>query len=202
LALAGSDAAAWLALAAALGFLYCQARILHAARGIPAWREASTVPLIVASGLAEGTALYAALAALLGRPSTAVCFVLVVLLALRSALGVVWRRRVARALRGAALHALEKNRIASRIAGPLPLALAFAALLHPLAPGWVGTLQLLAGVLALVGGAWFKLALVTRAAFNQGFALQHLPVRGARRRDAGARTNAVTTERTCAGRLP
>jgi len=38
----------------------------------------------------------------------------------------------------------------------------------------------LAGVAALVTGGWLKLALVTRASINQGFALPHLPVRGAR----------------------
>jgi len=44
------------AIAAAL-FLYCQARILYAAKGIPAWRSPMVVPLIVVSGLAEGAAL-------------------------------------------------------------------------------------------------------------------------------------------------
>jgi phenylacetyl-CoA:acceptor oxidoreductase subunit 2 len=44
------------AIAAAL-FLYCQARILRAAKGIPAWRAPMVVPLIVVSGLAEGAAL-------------------------------------------------------------------------------------------------------------------------------------------------
>lgn len=42
---------------AAAAFLYCQARILHAARGIPAWRAPELVPLIVATGLAEGAGL-------------------------------------------------------------------------------------------------------------------------------------------------
>jgi threonine/homoserine efflux transporter RhtA len=36
-------------------------------------------------------------------------------------------------------------------------------------------------VCALGAGAWLKLTLVTRAAFNQGFALARLPVRGTRR---------------------
>jgi hypothetical protein len=35
--------------------------------------------------------------------------------------------------------------------------------------------------LVLASGAWFKFSLVTRAAFNQGFTLVQLPVRGARR---------------------
>jgi phenylacetyl-CoA:acceptor oxidoreductase subunit 2 len=38
----------------------------------------------------------------------------------------------------------------------------------------------LAGLLAALAGAWVKLVIVTRAGFNQGFALAHLPVRGAR----------------------
>jgi phenylacetyl-CoA:acceptor oxidoreductase subunit 2 len=38
----------------------------------------------------------------------------------------------------------------------------------------------LAGLAALAAGGWLKFALVTRASFNQGFSLPHLPVRGAR----------------------
>ncbi len=38
----------------ALVFVYCQGRMLQAARGIPAWREPLLVPLIVVTGLAEG----------------------------------------------------------------------------------------------------------------------------------------------------
>ena len=39
----------------------------------------------------------------------------------------------------------------------------------------------LAGFAAAAPGAWFKFILVTRAGFNQGFALVHLPVRGVAR---------------------
>ena len=46
---------------AAAAFLYCQARILRAATGIPAWRRPAVVPLIVITGLAEGAALLALL---------------------------------------------------------------------------------------------------------------------------------------------
>ena len=41
----------------AAAFLYCQARILRAAKGIPAWRAPGTVPLIVSTGFAEGAGL-------------------------------------------------------------------------------------------------------------------------------------------------
>ena len=39
----------------------------------------------------------------------------------------------------------------------------------------------LAGLLVAATGAWFKFALITRGAFNQGFALTRLPVRGVAR---------------------
>ena len=181
LMLAGVEAAAWAALPAALAFVYCQARILHAARGIPAWREALTVPLIVVAGLTEGAGLYAAMAAGWGRASAAACLALALLLALRTTLGMLWQRRLARQLRGAALRSLDRCSRASHAAGLLPLAIALAVALIPLTPGWALALQALAGVLALLGGAAFKLALITRMAFNQGFALPHLPVRSAHR---------------------
>ena len=41
----------------AAGFLFCQARILHAARGIPTWRHPLIPWMVIATGLLEGTAL-------------------------------------------------------------------------------------------------------------------------------------------------
>jgi hypothetical protein len=42
---------------------------------------------------------------------------------------------------------------------------------------WVAAI---AGLAATAAGAYSKLVIVTRAGFNQGFALVHLPMRGAR----------------------
>ena len=39
---------------AALGFVFCQGRILRASKGIPAWRAAGITLLIMATGLTEG----------------------------------------------------------------------------------------------------------------------------------------------------
>ena len=47
-------------------------------------------------------------------------------------------------------------------------------------PGVRGRAAALAGLRRRRDGRWFKFTLVTRAAFNQGFALAHLPVRGTR----------------------
>ncbi len=182
----GAAALAWpalqpLAALLAAAFLYCQARILQAARGIPAWREPLTVPLLVATGLAEGAGLYWLLAPAwaAGRPAAWLGFGL--LLALRFAIGVQWHRRLAAVLRPAALRAVNQAGHVYNGGSLLPLALVVVLLAAPL-PAWLAALlQVLAGALAVAGGAAFKYLLVTRASFNQGFALPHLPVRGTRR---------------------
>ncbi|WP_152619675.1 polysulfide reductase NrfD family protein [Paramagnetospirillum magnetotacticum] len=48
------------------GFLFCQARILKASRGIPAWKQPEIVGFIIATGLAEGTGAFL----LLGNSTT------------------------------------------------------------------------------------------------------------------------------------
>jgi len=58
-----------------------------------------------------------------------------------------------------------------------PLALLLVAWFAP----EVGRIAVaLAGLAALATGWQFKFVLITRAAYNQGFALPHLPVRGTR----------------------
>ena len=163
----------------ALAFLYRQARILQAARGIPAWREPLTVPLIVATGLAEGAGLYW-LAAAAWQPGRGTAWLalgaLLVLRLASSCSGIAaWqpscgRRTARRAPHGDALQ----RRHAAALALVLLVAVAPVALS---AARW----QALAGALSATGGALFKFMLVTRAGFNQGFALPHLPVRGSRR---------------------
>ena len=143
------------AAAAAATFLYCQARILRASKGIPAWRAAEVVPLIVLTGLAEGAAI-------------ALIFSVNQFLLLLFALAVIAR-----------LIAWLRYRAAVRTSALEPAGKALV---------WIGTVAALAlifvpplaGLAALGAGLWLKFALVTRASFNQGFSLPHLPVRGSR----------------------
>jgi phenylacetyl-CoA:acceptor oxidoreductase 26-kDa subunit len=174
---------AWAAVPAALlalGFLYCQARILQAAKGIPAWREPLTVPLLVATGLAEGAGLFWLLAPWWGLGTPMLWAAFGVLLVIRFTLGVWWYSRLSRQLRPRPLSAVNQARHAFNAGSLLPLAIVLGLLMLPLVPGWALALQVLAGVLAALGGAAFKFMLITRAGFNQGFALTHLPVRGVR----------------------
>ena len=142
---------------AALAFLYCQARILRAAKGIPAWRAPEVVPLVVATGLAEG----AGLALFFSQEAS-----LIVLLGLAVLLrALAWARYRAAVTVGNLLPALY---------GTLPIVVVALASLY------AGEAAMLAGIAAVASGWWLKFSLVTRAAPAQGFTLPRVPVRGAR----------------------
>jgi len=146
----------------AAGFLYCQARMLQASKGIPAWRARATVPLLLASGLAEGAGL-----ALVFSTGAAALLLFGVAVVVRA---IAWRqyRRTAPnpALEPAGDKVLELGTVVA-----LPLALAGA---------WFAPAAWLAGGLVLATGWQLKYARVGRASSKQGFALPRLPVRGAR----------------------
>ena len=166
---------------AALLFLLSQAMILKEAKGIPAWRVPNIVPLIVGTGLAEGAGiLLAATAALpalksLGEP-TAIALVL-----LSAARSWAWRTyRATLAIEGApvrSLAVLDHYRPVFFLIGlALPVLLMAVGFV---APPTQPLLFAIAGICVLATGSALKFILITRAGFNQGFALKHTPVRGA-----------------------
>ena len=165
---------------AGLGFLYCQARILAAAKGIPAWRDPRIVPLIITTGLCEGAGLFLAAAVMvspLEPMRTAAAAGLAVLAAVR---GVVWRAYLDSLESGGApirtLEVLRAFHLWFLLFGLLvPIVLIAAAFMTP---GAGAALCVAAGSCAFAAGWALKLVLITRAAYNQGFALAHLPVRG------------------------
>lgn len=161
---------------AALLFVYCQARILRGAKGIPAWREPALTPLIVATALAEGAGFACLLATFLGDMAGLPGAWLALALVVRA---IAWTRYRAR------IHAslAPDARMALGAAGRTLLALGTLAPLALLVAGSVidaaaPAATALAGLAAVAAGWLFKYVLVTRAAYNQGFALPHLPVRG------------------------
>jgi len=179
-------AAAWfdsqpLALAAALGalvFAYCQGRILQAAKGIPAWRVPALIWLIFTTALAEGAGLFVALAVLLDPPARGVLAYFSLALIARALAWSIYRGGTAKGMVRAALALLERaGKILIQFGTIAPLALVLAAWL---APEVARVAVLLAGVGVIATGWQFKFVLIARAAYNQGFALPHLPVRGTR----------------------
>ncbi|MBI2961307.1 MAG: dimethyl sulfoxide reductase anchor subunit [Betaproteobacteria bacterium] len=176
----GGGALAWVTAFLAAVFLYCQARMLRAAKGIPAWRNPLIVPLIASSGLCEGLGLWLALAAIAGVPAPRWMAGLLAALALARALA--WRAYRAK-LEGDGAPAASFAALRS-IKAPMSLIGAWATILLSLigfaAPlTWATWIAALAGLCALGTGWLLKFTLITRAAYNQGFALARLPVRGA-----------------------
>ncbi len=175
----------WLTAALALAFLYCQARILRAAKGIPAWRHPLIVPLIMLTGIAEGAGWYMVVAHAAdsgGAPVwTSWLFATLVL-----ARALQWRAYFRRLRAGAAPRGTVA--VLERIDQPFTAISLLAGVSAPAAQALdAGWLAVAAGLLAVAAGWVLKYAIVARAAFNQGFAIARTPARGAGLTGDGAR---------------
>jgi phenylacetyl-CoA:acceptor oxidoreductase subunit 1 len=188
---------------AALVFLVCQAKILHRARGIPAWRAPLIPWMVVASGLLEGFGALCFANAIFERaffrPSAAHGIAGLALVIVNLALWHVYRRTARIAGIGPlARAALDRASPALHLVGHgVPGTMFILSMLLP----WASATYLaLGGLAAIAGGAFWKFTVILRAGYQQGFALAKLPQRGSGRRAApprlggtpirGARTSA------------
>jgi phenylacetyl-CoA:acceptor oxidoreductase subunit 2 len=171
----------------ALAFLYCQARILHAAKGIPAWRVGLIPSMLVMTGLLEGVGLLGIASGLASwRFEASIAFISTwgALLALANML--IWQRYFACAKRDGvpplARAELQKLTPALRLIGHITPLVLFA-----LAAVFSESLLAIAGVAAVTGGVMWKFTVITRACHQQGFAMPKMPQRGSGNRAAPAR---------------
>ncbi len=177
----GSVVLAFAGAACALVFLYCQARILQAAKGVPTWRHHWIVPLVVTTGLTEGlglTAIYSAIAGLQASTMQLLALALLVLIGLRH---VTWQAyRGALGAEGAptgSFKALDGSPFRLTLGHQLvPAAIVVAGLL---ADAFLPASLAVAAVFVVASGWVFKFTLIARAGFNQGFAVERMPARGA-----------------------
>jgi phenylacetyl-CoA:acceptor oxidoreductase subunit 1 len=143
---------------AALCFLIAQAMILKESKGVPAWRTTRVVPLIILTGLAEGAGLFAVFMPL--------PLVLATLVVLR---GVAWY---------AYMKSLDAPRRSLEVLNgyrPFMLWLGLVLPLVLIAYGFTFNSEVayvLAGLATVASGWALKFILVTRAGYQQGFALQ------------------------------
>lgn len=178
-ALTASPTLLWAAALTGMVFLYCQGRILIAAKGIPAWRAPSIMGLVVTTGLAEGAGLYLLAAPWLAAGADAAPWALMLLLLLTAARLAAWRvyrKRLQDNAPWAALAVLQESNARFVLIGHVLPWLAILAA-WPFA-GARPVLAVLAGAGALLGGWFIKIVIVTRAAYNQGYAVEHTPARG------------------------
>jgi len=176
----------WITAALALAYVYSQARMLQGARGIPAWRHPRVVPLMIATGLAEGTGL-GIVAQLLLDPAELPGWAALLLAGL-----VLIRELAFLAYLGglgpadAPARAREVLAQFARRLAALDVAAIIAAAFGIIEPGLAWAVGV-AGLLAAFAGGWFKFVLVIRAAYHQGLALSLTPVRGFGTTRPGAR---------------
>ncbi len=181
-------------------FLFCQAKILHRARGIPAWRVPLMPWMLIATALFEGVGALAIVALALGAsmhtggwPSLAGASIVV--LALVNA--ALWRAyvRTARAngvppLSRQVLDAFTPTLTAFGHVAPI----VFAILAFIVTPASAPLLAL-AGAAAIAGGAAWKYTVIVRAAYMQGFDLRKMPQRGSGRLAAPLRMDRAAMPR-------
>ena len=162
-----------LAIAGLLGllFLYCQGRILLASKGIPAWRESAVAPLIMTTGLAEGTAICGTLLVAVNAGTSWTAELLAVLLVVRGWAWVNYNKAlVATGAPKAALHALAAiNKTFISVGTLLPLALSAIYLFTGESIALVA-----AAIPAVLSGWQMKFTIITRAAQVQGYSMGKL----------------------------
>jgi phenylacetyl-CoA:acceptor oxidoreductase subunit 2 len=177
--------------ALALVFLWCQAKILHKARGIPAWRVPLMPWMLLATGLLEGTGLLALLLAWmkgLGQPGILVPVAGLALTVLNAALWIAYRRTAKEeGIVPLARRVIGENSLTLHLVGhALPALMFLLAIVNPaLMQVYLGV----AGVAAIAGGAFWKFMIIVRAGYQQGFALPAVPQRGSGARAAPVRAS-------------
>jgi len=166
----------WLPMAAGLAgiaFLYCQARILRAAKGVPAWREPSIVMLIVTTGLVEGIAYLLLVQVVLAEPAGNFLMLLAGFLMLRLLAWFIYRGR------------LLASDPPSQVKAALPrLGARFVLFGHFLPVLFIAGFYMdspfslintsIATIIVVLSGWDLKFVLVTRLAHVQGFGLGKL----------------------------
>ncbi len=158
-----------------LAFLYCQARILRASLGVPAWREPALQPVIVVTGLTEGLGLLLFLSVFAGPPPAWALPAAIVALMARAGAWEYYRQRLNTRAPAPAVAVLDYIYMPVHFLGhALPAVLLVSVLFVPS----MASLAAVAGLALASAGAWLKFDIVTSAAFTQGFSIPCVPVRG------------------------
>lgn len=165
----------------AIGFLYAQARILHMAKGIPAWRSPAINPLIMSTGMTEGMGILLIFAGL-AEGNVAGLFAgygwifALALVFLRGAAWLNYRYALANNAPEATLRVLERANIVVVLLGvATPIVLLFLGKSYP---AYQLPLAAAAGFFMVLCGWFCKYQIIIYAAYYQGYAITHTPARG------------------------
>lgn len=182
-----------LALSAAF-FLYCQARILHAGKGIPTWRAPEMPMMLIMTGLGEGFGLLLLVGALLGGGGSMMAVAAIGTVGFAAVNAILWRRYLSNAkangigpLSRADLQAVTPK--VHIVGHALPIVcVVLGAAIGGGAAAWIYGIG---GLAAAAGGALWKFTVITRACHQQGFAMPKMPQRGSGSRAAPPRLDGL-----------
>ena len=154
-------------------FLYCQARILLASKGIPSWREPVIQPLIISTGLVEGTGLLLLSLLILDSIQGWTLYLLLLLLAIRTLSWNKYRQNLAVSKAPKQTLSVLSGIHAFTFWGGnvVPFILVCAALMIP---GISIILVSVASIISVLSGWHMKFVIITRAAQQQGYSLGKL----------------------------
>ena len=162
-------------------FLYSQARILKAARSIAAWRIPQIVPLVMTTGIAEGSGILLIAWVLIPGIKASIGLFDITIISVFLILSRIWMWI---AYREALFVSVPDNTrtIINRAQVPFILyghilAIVFLFIAVSL-KSYVNILVLLSGLCITLSGWKIKYLIITKAALNQGYALPHSPARG------------------------
>ncbi len=164
----------------ALAFLYCQARILHAAKGIPTWRVPLMPWMLIATGLLEGAGLLSITFARYTDTMPATVMLPFAGLVLAAVNAMLWRSYIGTA-KAEGIGPIDRKILGGLtlmlhvVAHVLPFLLFGTAIVMTTSPAWVADFG---GSLAIAGGVLWKAVVITRACHRQGYALAKYPQRG------------------------
>lgn len=155
----------------AVTFLYCQLRILQAAKGIPAWCHPALKPYIFVTGLTEALGVAIILP---GLNSQIFLVPLAVLLLIRFILWINYSQK---------LHSGKRTQASSKVIDGIfqKVVLAHCLALALLITYWFTSstiVLIVAGLITTTIGWYSKIVIITKAAQTRGFLIPRTPVRG------------------------
>ncbi len=167
-----SEIAAYFMGICAVTFLYCQLRILHAAKGIPSWCTPALKPYIFTTGLTEALGIAVCIPGLMEEKSLWIALGL--MLVVRK---IVWQLYAKR------LHKDKAPKTSRKIIDGIYVKVLTGHLLSItllISANMTNALVLVvfAGLIAAGTGWYTKIIIITKAAQTRGFGIPRTPVRG------------------------
>ena len=177
----------WLATGSAgFAFLFCQAQILYAATGIPAWRAHFIPALIITTGLTEGAGASMLALTALGEQKIPTALPMIAAL-LAAVTAVLWMAYIATAKANRIPPLARRVLLSINEFVVLWWAVAIAIALGCVIAAPAAIYAAIAGAILIAAGALWKFSVIVRASYQKGFVLPNAPGRSSGSRAAPPR---------------